>query len=109
MGVRFAWAVWERVPERARGFVRPALAGFRRRMRKHTPLPEGPVPSLPPEVQRVGVTVKKVSSAFLMAIGLVASDNRYDALFLNNYAQINLVNQVGSLAGVGESRASREF
>ena len=28
------------------------------------------LPRLPPEVQRQGVTVKKVSSAFLMAVGL---------------------------------------
>src|SRR5271165_5785524 len=40
------------------------------------------LPRLPPEVQRQGVIVKKVSSAFLMAIGLVATDNRYDSLFL---------------------------
>jgi multidrug efflux pump len=66
------------------------------------------LPRLPPEVQRQGVTVKKVSTAFLMAVSLVASDNRYDALFLTNYAQINLVNQVGSLAGVGESRLSSQ-
>jgi hydrophobe/amphiphile efflux-1 (HAE1) family protein len=64
------------------------------------------LPRLPPEVQRQGVTVKKVSTAFLMAVSLVASDDRYDALFLTNYAQINLVNQLGSLAGVGESRLS---
>src|SRR5947209_8964419 len=32
------------------------------------------LPSLPPEVQRVGVTVKKVSSAFLLAIGIYAND-----------------------------------
>src|SRR6476661_3864423 len=64
------------------------------------------LPRLPPEVQRQGVTVKKVSTAFLMAVSLVASDDRYDALFLKNYAQINLVNQLGSLAGVGESRLS---
>lgn len=62
------------------------------------------LPRLPPEVQRQGVTVKKVSTAFLMAIALVSTDNRYDSLFLTNYAQINLVNQIGSLAGVGESR-----
>jgi hydrophobe/amphiphile efflux-1 (HAE1) family protein len=62
------------------------------------------LPRLPAEVQRQGVIVKKVSSAFLMAIGLVSPDNRYDSLFLTNYAQINLVNQVGSLPGVGESR-----
>src|SRR5690349_11529885 len=64
------------------------------------------LPRLPPEVQRQGVTVKKVSSAFLMAVSLVASDPRYDALFLTNYGQINLVNQIGSLPGVGESRLS---
>jgi hydrophobe/amphiphile efflux-1 (HAE1) family protein len=62
------------------------------------------LPRLPPEVQRQGVTVKKVSTAFLMAVGLIATDNRYDSLFLNNYAQINLVNQLGSLLGIGESR-----
>ena len=62
------------------------------------------MPRLPPEVQRQGVTVKKVSSAFLMAVSLVSTDNRYDSLFLTNYAQINLVNQIGSLEGVGDSR-----
>ncbi|MDP9169911.1 MAG: efflux RND transporter permease subunit, partial [Acidobacteriota bacterium] len=62
------------------------------------------LPILPPEVQRQGVTVKKVSSAFLMAISLTASDGRYDDLFLNNYATINLLDRVGSLPGVGDSR-----
>jgi hydrophobe/amphiphile efflux-1 (HAE1) family protein len=62
------------------------------------------LPRLPPEVQRQGVVVKKVSSAFLMVIGLSSPDDRYDTLFLNNYAQINLLNQIGSLAGVGDSR-----
>ncbi len=64
------------------------------------------LPRLPSEVQQQGVVVKKVSSAFLMAISLVSTDNRYDSLFLTNYAQINLVNQVGSIAGVGDSRLS---
>src|ERR1700738_3362531 len=35
-----------------------------------------PIPT--PEVQREGVTVKKVSSAFLMAISVFAPDDRYD-------------------------------
>src|SRR5213594_3739121 len=58
------------------------------------------LPSLPPEVQREGVTVKKVSSTFLMAIALSATDDRYDSLFLKNYATINLLDQIGSLPGV---------
>ncbi|HTS61227.1 MAG TPA: multidrug efflux RND transporter permease subunit [Candidatus Acidoferrales bacterium] len=66
------------------------------------------LPRLPPEVQRQGVTVKKVSTAFLMAVSLVANDDRYDSLFLTNYAQINLVNQIGSLLGVGDSRLSSQ-
>ena len=49
------------------------------------------IPSLPPEVQRVGVTVKKVSSAFLLAVGMQATDNRYDSLFVSNYTTINIV------------------
>ncbi|MCU1326157.1 MAG: transporter, hydrophobe/amphiphile efflux family, partial [Bryobacterales bacterium] len=83
--------------------VNPDIAAVQTQNRVNVALPR-----LPPEVQRQGVTVKKVSSAFLMAVGLVANDDRYDSLFLTNYAQINLVNQLGSLAGVGESRLSSQ-
>jgi hydrophobe/amphiphile efflux-1 (HAE1) family protein len=62
------------------------------------------MPRLPVEVQRQGVTVKKVSTAFLMALSLESPDNRYDSLFLSNYAQINLLNQIASVDGVGEAR-----
>lgn len=62
------------------------------------------LPRLPPEVQRQGVLVKKVSTAFVMGVSLVSPDNRYDGLFLTNYAQLNLLNQLGSLPGVGDSR-----
>ena len=69
------------------------------------------MPSLPPEVQRVGVTVKKVSSAFLLAIGVFATDDRYDSLFVSNYATINIVDRIGSLPGVGDVRlaASQDY
>ena len=66
------------------------------------------LPRLPPEVQRQGVVVKKVSSAFLMVVGLISPDDRYDSLFLTNYAQINLLNQIGSLPGVGDSRLTSQ-
>jgi multidrug efflux pump len=62
------------------------------------------MPRLPPEVQRQGVVVRKVSTAFLTSISLISPDNRYDSLFLTNYAQINLLNQVASIEGVGECR-----
>jgi multidrug efflux pump len=62
------------------------------------------MPRLPAEVQQQGVIVKKVSTAFLMAISLESPDDRFDSLFLANYVQINLLNQVASLDGVGEAR-----
>src|ERR1700676_1972027 len=67
------------------------------------------LPRLPPEVQRQGVVVKKVSSAFLMAVGLQSTDGRYDSFFLNNYAQINLLNQIGSIQGVGDTRLASQL
>jgi hydrophobe/amphiphile efflux-1 (HAE1) family protein len=62
------------------------------------------MPQLPQDVQREGVTVKKVSSAFLMAISLTAAEGRYDSLFLNNFSTINLIDKIGSLPGVGDCR-----
>ncbi len=62
------------------------------------------LPQLPPEVQREGVTVKKVSTTFLGALALSSTDDRYDSLFLNNYVAINLLDKIGSIAGVGDTR-----
>src|SRR5258708_775862 len=62
------------------------------------------LPQLPPEVQREGVTVKKVSTTFLGAIALSSTDDRYDSLFLNSYAAINLQDKIGSINGVGDTR-----
>jgi len=66
------------------------------------------LPQLPPEVQRVGVTVKKVSTALIAAISLTSPDGRYDSLFLNNYAAINLVDKIGSITGVGDARLAAQ-
>jgi len=69
------------------------------------------LPLLPPEVQRVGVTVNKVSSAFLFAIALTADEGRYDTTYLANYATINLIDRIGSIPGVGSTRiaAARDY
>ena len=65
-------------------------------------------PLLPPEVAREGVSVKKVSTAFLQVIFLTSPEGRYDSLFLSNFAKINLLDRLGSLPGVGEARISGE-
>src|SRR5579871_989010 len=62
------------------------------------------LPILPPEVQRTGVSVKKVSTAILIAFALSSPDDRYDTLYLNNYAVINLQDRIGSIPGVGDIR-----
>ena len=59
--------------------------------------------SLPPEVQRQGVAVKKKSSALLGVIALYSPKHTHDPLFLSNYATINLLDQIRSTPGVGDA------
>jgi hydrophobic/amphiphilic exporter-1 (mainly G- bacteria), HAE1 family len=59
---------------------------------------------LPPAVQAQGVTVQKRSTAILQIITLDSPDGTYDALYLSNYATINLVNELARLPGVGNVR-----
>jgi hydrophobe/amphiphile efflux-1 (HAE1) family protein len=58
---------------------------------------------LPEEVKRNGVSVKKKSSALLQVINVYSPDQKYDALFLSNYATINLLDNVKRLKGVGDA------
>lgn len=55
---------------------------------------------LPQEVQTQGVITKKISTAVLQLITLTSPNDRFDALFLNNYATINLQNELIRLPGV---------
>src|SRR4051795_10119030 len=61
------------------------------------------LPSLPDEVQRQGITVKKKSSALLGVIAVYSPKRTYDPLFLSNYVTINLLDQIKSTAGVGDA------
>ncbi len=59
-------------------------------------------PFLPQPVKQQGVTIKK-SLSFPMLLFTVTSTNpEYDAQFLNNYASINMVDQLARIRGVGE-------
>lgn len=56
---------------------------------------------LPESVQNQGVVTRKTSTAFLQVIALTSPNKLYDALFLNNYAIINLQNELTRVPGVG--------
>src|SRR5277367_2212536 len=56
---------------------------------------------LPQAVQAQGVTVQKRSTAILLFVTLTSPDNRYDSLYLANYATINLRDELSRLPGVG--------
>ena len=59
--------------------------------------------SLPPEVQRQGVVVKKKSSALLGVIAFYSPQHTHDPLFLSNFVTINLLDQIKSTEGVGDA------
>src|SRR6266852_846399 len=58
---------------------------------------------LPPEVQRNGVTTKKQSSSLLQVVAIYSPKGSRDALFLSNYAQINMVDTLKRVPGVGDA------
>ena len=55
---------------------------------------------LPATVQQVGVQVSKNSGSFVMGIALTSDTSKYDTLFLSNYAQLNIVNDLSRTPGV---------
>jgi multidrug efflux pump len=61
------------------------------------------LPSLPPETQKQGITVKKKSSALLGVIAVYSPKHTHDQLFLSNYVTINLLDQIRSTPGVGDA------
>lgn len=56
---------------------------------------------LPGPVQQQGILVQQKSTAILQFITLTSKNNEYDGLFLNNYATINMQNELERLPGVG--------
>lgn len=56
---------------------------------------------LPKSVQEQGVIVQQKSTAILQFITLFSEHDEYDGLFLNNYAVINMQDELSRLPGVG--------
>ena len=59
------------------------------------------LPRLPQDVQRIGVTTEKASPDFIMVVHLVSPDERYDMLYLSNYAHLQVKDELSRLTGVG--------
>ena len=60
------------------------------------------LPRLPEEVRQIGVTTVKSSPNLTLVVHLTSPDNRYDDLYLRNYAVLNVKDQLARIPGMGE-------
>src|ERR1700681_2864249 len=60
------------------------------------------IPQLPQEVSRAGLTIRKKSAALLQVITIYSPNNTFDAIYLSNYATINVVDVLARINGVGQ-------
>src|SRR5262249_26964010 len=59
-------------------------------------------PNLPGDVNQYGITIRKITGNPLLVLSLFSPNNSYDALFLGNYATINLNDARSRVPGVGQ-------
>ncbi len=57
---------------------------------------------LPTEVKNMGVVTKKALAFPLMLVGLQSPNGTFDNYFLSNYANINIVDVISRISGVGD-------
>ncbi|MDQ8727972.1 efflux RND transporter permease subunit [Bradyrhizobium sp. LHD-71] len=61
------------------------------------------VSTLPAEVTRQGLIVNKQSSSILALITMSATDQRYDSIYLSNYALLNVIDELKRIPGIGDA------
>jgi multidrug efflux pump len=59
------------------------------------------LPRLPDVTRNLGVTTVKASPDLTMVVHLLSKDDRYDMLYLRNYATLNVKDQLAKIQGVG--------
>jgi len=59
-------------------------------------------PSLPQDVQRLGLTVRKKNPSILMLVALFAPKGTHDVTFMDNYTNVFVKDALTSTAGVGD-------
>jgi multidrug efflux pump len=61
-------------------------------------------PNLPPDVNTYGLTMRKATGFPMLIMSLLSPNDTYDALFLANYANINIIDALYRVPGVGDIR-----
>lgn len=60
------------------------------------------LPRLPDITRQLGVTTVKSSADLTMVVHLISPDNKFDMLYLRNYATLNVKDQLAKIKGVGQ-------
>src|SRR6478735_908299 len=60
------------------------------------------MPALPDVVRQTGVTMRKRGPDILLTVSINSPDNRYDQLYLSNYAVLHLKDELVRLPGISE-------
>ncbi|HEJ7902123.1 TPA: efflux RND transporter permease subunit [Serratia marcescens] len=60
------------------------------------------LPRLPAEVQHQGVVTQKTSPDILMVVHLLSPDQRYDPLYISNYAYLQVRDELSRIPGVSD-------
>src|SRR5262249_58998980 len=60
------------------------------------------MPQLPTPVQNQGITIRKKTPDMLMIVNLFSPDDRYDDIYLSNYATIHLKDELLRVEGVSD-------
>ncbi|MFZ0257137.1 MAG: multidrug efflux RND transporter permease subunit [Gammaproteobacteria bacterium] len=58
---------------------------------------------LPEDVRRVGITTEKQSPNLTMVVHLLSPNQKYDTLYLRNYATLHIKDAIARIAGVGQA------
>jgi len=62
------------------------------------------LPQLPDAVQKTGINVQKRSSSFLLLIAVYSPDNRFDQQYINNYANLYVLDAIKRINGANQAQ-----
>ena len=66
------------------------------------------MPQLPTPVQNQGITIRKRTADILLIVSMYSKDDRYDDLFLSNFATINVRDELLRVDGVSDVNRIRQ-